>query len=132
GSDAQHCVAYGNVDRLHVVNENHGMHVGDEVIHRTAEVLRAHLPANVVAARISGDRFAMFFPELSLEAARSFAEDLCRKVASTSFVHEGKTIELSFSVGVACVHDTKFPLSHALAAAEIACKAAKDRGRGRV
>ena len=132
GSDAQHCVAYGDVDRLHVVNENHGMHVGDEVIHRTAEVLRAHLPANVVAARISGDRFAMFFPELSLEAARSFAEDLCRKVASTSFVYEGKTIELSLSVGVACVPDTKFPLSHALAAAEIACKAAKDRGRGRV
>lgn len=132
GADAQHCVAYADVDRLHVVNENHGMHVGDEVIDRAAEVLRTHLPANVIAARISGDRFAMFFPELSLEAARSFAEDLCRKVASVSVAHEGKAIELSLSVGVAAVPDTKFPLSHALAAAEIACKAAKDRGRGRV
>ncbi len=132
GTGAQHCVAYADVDRLHVVNENHGMHVGDEAIHRAAEVLRTHLPASVIAARISGDRFALFFPQTSLETARAFVEDLCGKVASTAFAHEGKQIELSLSVGVACVPDTKFPLSHALAAAEIACKAAKDRGRGRV
>ncbi len=132
GTDAQHCVAYADVDRLHVVNENHGMHVGDEIIHRAAEVLRTHLPANVVAARISGDRFAMFFPQTSLSAARSFIEDLCGKIAHASLNHDGKQIELSISVGVASVPNTKLPLSHALAAAEIACKAAKDRGRGRV
>lgn len=132
GTGAQHCVAYADVDRLHVVNENHGMHVGDEAIHRAAEVLRSHLPASVIAARISGDRFALFFPQTSLETARAFVEDLCGKVAGTAFAHEGKQIELSLSAGVACVPDTKFPLSHALAAAEIACKAAKDRGRGRV
>lgn len=132
GSDSQHCVAYADVDRLHVVNENHGMHVGDEVIHRAAEVLRANLPQNVIAARISGDRFAMFFPQTSLQGACSFVEDLCGKISATALAHEGKEIELSLSIGVATVPNTKFPLSHALAAAEIACKAAKDRGRGRV
>jgi diguanylate cyclase (GGDEF)-like protein len=132
GTDAQHCVAYADVDRLHVVNENHGMHVGDEVIQRAAETLRAHLPPNVIAARISGDRFALFFPQTSLHAAQTFVEGLCREVAKVSLTHEAKQIELSLSVGVAAVPNTKFPLSHALAAAEIACKAAKDRGRGRV
>lgn len=132
GANAQHCVAYADVDRLHVVNENHGMHVGDEIIQRTAEVLRTQLPANIVAARISGDRFAMFFPQTSLSTARSIVEGLCRKLAELPFARDGKEIELSMSVGVASVPDTKFPLSHALAAAEIACKAAKDRGRGRV
>ena len=39
---------------------------------------------------------------------------------------------MSASFGLAAVASTKFPLSHALAAAEAACKAAKDRGRGRV
>lgn len=132
GANAQHCVAYADVDRLHVVNENHGMHVGDEIIQRTAEVLRTQLPANIVAARISGDRFAMFFPQTSLSTARSIVEGLCRKLAELPFARDGKEIELSMSVGVASVPDTKFPLSHALAVAEIACKAAKDRGRGRV
>ena len=132
GSDAQHCVAYADLDRLHVVNENHGMHVGDEVIHRGADALRTHLPPNVIAARISGDRFALFFPQTSLHTAHSFMETLCRDVASVSMDHDGKQIELSMSVGVAAIPPTKYPLSHALAAAEIACKAAKDRGRGRV
>ncbi len=132
GAESQHCVAYADIDRLHVVNENHGMHIGDEIIQRAAEVLRTELSPNVIAARISGDRFAIFLPQTTLEVARAFIENLCHKVAGTPFVHEGKEIELSLSVGVASVPNTKFPLSHALAAAEIACKAAKDRGRGRV
>src|SRR5690606_20518206 len=103
GTGAQHCVAYADVDRLHVVNENHGMHVGDEAIHRAAEVLRTHLPANVIAARISGDRFALFFPQTSLDAARSVMEDLCGKVASTKIAHDGKQIKLSLISGIACL-----------------------------
>src|SRR5690606_17527705 len=132
GVESQHCVAYADLDRLHVVNENHGMHVGDEAIRSAGETLRTRLPPNVIGARISGDRFALFFPQTSLHTAQSFMESLCSEVANTSFAHDGKQIELSLSAGIAAVPNTKFPLSHALAAAEIACKAAKDRGRGRV
>ena len=32
-----------DIDRLHVLNENLGMHVGDEVIVRVAEVIRRNL-----------------------------------------------------------------------------------------
>jgi diguanylate cyclase (GGDEF)-like protein len=128
---AQHCVAYGDVDRLHVVNENHGMHVGDEIITRIAEVIHTNLAVTFMASRISGDRFALFMPDTKLESARAFIDRLCGTVAKTDFTHEGKKIELSMSFGVAKVPDTKFPLSHALAAAEVACKAAKDRGRNR-
>jgi EAL domain-containing protein (putative c-di-GMP-specific phosphodiesterase class I) len=46
---------------------------------------------------------------------------------------DDKPVEVSASFGVARVTlQSKHPLSHALAAAEVACKAAKDRGRGRV
>jgi predicted signal transduction protein with EAL and GGDEF domain len=38
----------------------------------------------------------------------------------------------SVSIGVAPISDTGFDLAHALAVAETACKAAKDRGRNRV
>jgi GAF domain-containing protein len=53
GSSGEHCIAYADVDRLHVVNENHGMHVGDAVIVRIAETIRMQLPPDVFAARIS-------------------------------------------------------------------------------
>ena len=127
-----HCIAYADVDRLHVINENHGMHVGDTAIVRIAETIRMQLPSNVFAARISGDRFALFFAGEGLDAARTFLDSLCQSISGLSFDHEGTAIALSASFGVAAVKSTKFPLSHALAHAEAACKAAKDRGRGRV
>lgn len=130
--DAEHCVAYADVDRLHVVNENHGMHIGDEVIASIAEVLRGYLAANVSAARISGDRFALFFANTNVEHAAAYADSLCNSVHQMQLRHDDRDIELSLSIGLAEVPNTRYPLSQALAAAEIACKAAKDRGRGRV
>jgi diguanylate cyclase (GGDEF)-like protein len=132
GNSSEHCIAYADVDRLHVINENHGMHVGDAVIVRIAATIRTNLPANVFAARISGDRFALFFANEGLDAARVFLERLCEAISEHAFDHEGTPIAVSASFGVAAVKSTKFPLSHALAHAEAACKAAKDRGRGRV
>jgi diguanylate cyclase (GGDEF)-like protein len=132
GGKAEHCVAYADVDRLHVVNENHGMHAGDDVIARIADGIRTNLPATITASRISGDRFALFLPETNLDSAEEFLGRLCTTIAALEHAHNDKKIELSLSIGVARVPDTKYPLSHALAAAEVACKAAKDRGRGRV
>ncbi len=129
---ASHCVAYADVDRLHVVNENHGMHVGDHVIVRIAEIIRAHTPPHVYASRISGDRFALFLPNCAVDAAKGFAQQLCDAIAAAPCEHEGQSIGLSVSFGVSAVPSTRLPLSHALATAEVACKAAKDRGRGRV
>lgn len=131
-SGAEHCVAYADVDRLHVVNENHGMHVGDEVIAAIADTIRSKLAANVSAARISGDRFALFFLNTGTDSATPLVESLCNAINQTEFRHEDRNIELSISFGLAEVQKTRYPLSHALAAAEIACKAAKDRGRDRV
>ena len=115
-----------------MINENHGMHVGDAAIVRIAEAICSALPDNVSAAHISGDRFALFFANESLDAAGTFLGSLRETIAALDFSHDGKRIALSASFGLAAVASTKFPLSHALAAAEAACKAAKDRGRGRV
>ena len=130
--DAQHCIVYGDIDRLHVINENHGMHVGDEVITRVGAVIRNNLGSRMSAARISGDRFALLFPECALDTATRFAQALCENIAAIDYTVEDKKIEISASLGVAAVPNSKLPLSHALALAEVSCKAAKDRGRGRV
>jgi diguanylate cyclase (GGDEF)-like protein len=127
-----HCVIYADIDRLHVLNENLGMHVGDEIIARVAEVIRRHLTPRMLASRISGDRFAVFATETSLDAAQTVAENLRDGFARLGFVAGARPVDVSASFGVARVVDGKHPLSHALAAAEIACKAAKDRGRDRV
>jgi diguanylate cyclase (GGDEF)-like protein len=127
-----HSVIYVDIDRLHVLNENLGMCVGDEVISRVAEVIRRHLTPRMLAARISGDRFAVFAAESTLDAAQTIAENLRDGLERIDFVAGSRQVDVSASFGVARVVDGKYPLAHALAAAEIACKAAKDRGRDRV
>jgi len=132
GEVGTHSVIYIDIDRLHVLNENLGMHVGDEVIVRVAEMIRRHLTPRMLAARISGDRFAVFATDLPLDDAQTVAENLRDGLAQLGFIAGSQTVDVSASFGVARVADGKHPLSHALAAAEIACKAAKDRGRDRV
>ena len=70
------CVIYVDIDRLHVLNENLGMHVGDDVIVRVAEVIRRQLAPRMLAARISGDRFALFVGDANLDTAQTVAENL--------------------------------------------------------
>jgi len=132
GQAVTHSVIYIDIDRLHVLNENLGMHVGDEVIMRVSEVIRRHLTPRMLAARISGDRFAVFATDMPLDDAQTVAENLRDGLEQLGFVSGAQTVDVSASFGVARVVDGKHPLSHALAAAEIACKAAKDRGRDRV
>jgi diguanylate cyclase (GGDEF)-like protein len=127
-----HCIIYVDMDRMHVLNENLGMHVGDEVIVRVAEVIRRCLGPRMLPARISGDRFAAFLPECSIESAERVAESMREGLSRLGFAAAGSPVEVTASFGVARVAEGKHPLAHALAAAEIACKAAKDRGRDRV
>ena len=125
-------ILYLDIDRLHVVNETFGMHVGDEIIASVAECMAKNLPAQALSARISGDRLAALIPALPLEGAARIAEAI--RMACTSIVPRtgGGSFEVSVCLGVAPVMKSAHALAHALATAEIACKAAKDRGRNRV
>src|SRR5580658_11310841 len=63
-------VIYVDVDHMHVVNELHGFELGNELIVRVAELLSPpRLPQGAIAARITGDRFAIVIPDLESNAA---------------------------------------------------------------
>jgi diguanylate cyclase (GGDEF)-like protein len=130
---APECVLYMDVDRLHVVNDNFGMHVGDELIGKVAEVLRKKPRPGALAARIAGDRFAVFLPDCTLDFAQQIGDMLRRQCAELTYARGDGTVQVSVSVGVAELPaESRNRLAHGLANAEIACKAAKDRGSNRV
>jgi len=130
GNSKQFAVLYIDVDQLHLVNENFGMHVGDLMLSMLADMMRRRLPPGAVAARISGDRFAVVMPG-SLEAALELATSWCEFAAQISAVQGDARSRASLSIGVAELSTPEGELTHTLAAAETACKAAKDRGRNR-
>ena len=132
GPAESHGILYLDIDRLHVINETFGMHVGDDVIVSVAECLAKALPRGALAARISGDRLAALIPNVAMEAAAALAEMIRAATAAIQPRAGQGSFEVSVSLGVAPVGRGDNALAHALATAEIACKAAKDRGRNRV
>jgi diguanylate cyclase (GGDEF)-like protein len=131
-SEDTHVILYLDIDRLHVINETFGMHVGDDVIVTVAECMAKSLPAGALSARISGDRLAALIPNSNMDAAAIVAEKI-RAAAADIVPRPGQgSFEVSACLGVAPIGRSDNPLAHALATAEIACKAAKDRGRNRV
>jgi diguanylate cyclase (GGDEF)-like protein len=126
------CVLYGDMDQLHVVNKLAGFAVGDLAISEVAGALQtSDLPQGSCACHLSGDRFTVYAPRTTLAQGRRLAEQVSKRVSGLSVNVHGVPSPLSISFGVALIPSTEGGLGHALAAAEAACKAAKDRGRGR-
>ncbi len=127
------CVIYGDMDQIHVINKLAGFAAGDRAISKAGTALQtAQLPAGSCSCHLSGDRYTVYVPHTTLAQARRIAEQLSKCVSGLSVdVHTVPT-PLSISFGVAMIPSTEEGLSHALAAAEAACKTAKDRGSGRV
>jgi diguanylate cyclase (GGDEF)-like protein len=127
-----HIILYLDIDRLHVINETFGMHIGDDVIVSVAERMAKTLPPQALSARISGDRLAALIPNSTMDEAAVIADQI-RAAAENIVPRAGQgSFEVSVCVGVSPIGHSDNPLAHALATSEIACKAAKDRGRNRV
>ncbi|MGB6353272.1 MAG: GGDEF and EAL domain-containing protein [Steroidobacteraceae bacterium] len=127
-----HGLLYVDIDQLNVVNENHGMHVGDEVIQDIANLLSRRVREGTLVARLGGDRFGMFLPGFGIEPAARIAEELRGAAIRLSSSRGDKPLLVSLSIGVSRLGDRERRLDHAMAAAEFACRTAKERGRNRV
>jgi diguanylate cyclase (GGDEF)-like protein len=121
---------YGDIDRLHLINDLAGFSEGDRVIARCGVAIRKSLVgADSFACRLSGDRFTVFLPHMNLAQARQLAESICREVSNGAAAQQHP---VSMSWGAVSMSASDLHLDHRAAEAEIACKTAKDRGRGRV
>jgi diguanylate cyclase (GGDEF)-like protein len=125
---------YGDIDRLHVINDLAGFSDGDRVIARCGAAIRkALVGADSFACRLSGDRFTVFLPHMNLAQTRQLAESICREVSSGASAQQQRPNHpVSMSWGAVSTSASDLHLDHRIAEAEIACKTAKDRGRGRV
>lgn len=126
-------VIYGDMDQLHVINKLAGFAAGDLAISEVGAALQtAQLPPGSCSCHLSGDRYTVYVPHTTLAQARRIAEGLSKSVSGLSVEVHSVPTPLSISFGVATIPSSDGGLGHALAAAEAACKTAKDRGRGRV
>ncbi|MBW0147874.1 EAL domain-containing protein [Marinobacter sp. CAU 1620] len=130
---ARDCVLlYLDLDQFKIINDTCGHRAGDELLKQLAKLLGQNLRANDTLARLGGDEFGVLLRGCDAIDARKVAESLCEEVREYRFVWEGKPFAVSLSVGMVIIGSRYKTASELLSHADLACYAAKDRGRNNV
>jgi len=131
-NNLQHVLLHINVDQLHVINDLMGYQEGDVLIRRIAKCLRIVLRDTDVVSRLGGGDFGVLLLNCDVRQGFSVAEKIRSKVSELSVVSATRTLDVSVCIGISVVNRDTDGIVGVMAAAEIACKAAKDSGRDRI
>ncbi|GMA85615.1 hypothetical protein GCM10025868_08650 [Angustibacter aerolatus] len=95
-------VLFVDVDRFKAVNDRHTHAVGDQVLRRVADILRAHCRGHDdVVVRFGGDEFVVLLPMTATTEAAAVAERVRAAVDREPWGDLGAGLQVSVSVGVA-------------------------------
>lgn len=123
-----------DIDYFKKVNDTHGHAAGDAVLKTVARGIQAAVRPEDVVARYGGEEFAVIFRGVSLEEARTLAEQVRTRVANDYTPWRDAPLQVTVSVGVAHLAVAgKFDAPAALTeSADRALYSAKQTGRNRV
>jgi diguanylate cyclase (GGDEF)-like protein len=119
-------------DNLKRVNDAYGHDAGNRLLRQLANAIQGELRATDVPARYGGDEFIVLLPETPPKGAMDVAERIRNAISNAALALEGKSVECSVSVGVACFPEDGRTLDALAARADRALYHAKQRGRNRV
>ncbi|KAF1019202.1 MAG: putative signaling protein [Pseudomonas sp.] len=119
-----HYLAMIDIDNFKKVNDVYGHDIGDEVLKRVAQDIKAVM-VNFDYARLGGEEFGIYLAGVRREDAAQLAEALCRRVRENPGRHP-----VTISIGLARVADTD-TLNQALIHADEALYTSKHTGKDR-
>jgi diguanylate cyclase (GGDEF)-like protein len=90
----------GDIDNFKSINDNFGHLVGDTVLKKVAEILKANIRETDVVGRYGGEEFLIILPNSCSEEALIVAEKVRAKIAQTDTETIAKGLCLTISLGV--------------------------------
>ena len=96
-------VAYISLDNFAPLKRDVGIAGLDFLLRDLATLLREQVSANVSLARLGDDSFALLALPFSENAMVEIAEKICKTVEDSLFDIEGRSIQLTVSIGVAAI-----------------------------
>ncbi len=121
-----------DIDFFKKINDSFGHDVGDAALVKVATILGdMAVSEDFVAGRQGGEEFIALLPGRAGPEARAIAERLREACAGIAIEHEGKSISMAVSIGVAC-RRPPLSLSELMGEADEALYRAKRTGRNRV
>ncbi|MGB7390252.1 sensor domain-containing diguanylate cyclase [Marinomonas sp.] len=119
-----------DIDFFKNINDTYGHSLGDQVIVRVADVLRAQCRLQDIVARYGGEEFVILMPNTTREKAHVLAERIRTTLAHTSVqVDQNQLVNFTLSVGISEVDAKTADLQAAINQADKALYKAKNSGR---
>ena len=143
-------VIMADIDHFKLVNDTFGHQAGDKVLRAVGKLLKTHIRETDIPCRCGGEEFMLIMPETLKDAVLARAKDIQRDVKKLDLEHEGKSLSVTMSFGVAflpsdneigqnlraaqeeAIRLTKEKVEGLKRAADSALYRAKDEGRDRI
>lgn len=123
-----------DIDRFKAINDTWGHDAGDDVLREFAGRLRKNVRGIDLACRLGGEEFVIVMPDTEGDIAEKVAERVRAHIAQAPFAigADGKTIDVTVSVGVSSLRHAGDTVEALLKRADVALYEAKSGGRNRV
>jgi diguanylate cyclase (GGDEF)-like protein len=127
-----HSFMYLDLDQFKVINDTCGHIVGDEMLRQISALLKHQVRESDLLARLGGDEFGVILRNCPLPLAEVLANKLREAVEGYKFVWETRPFSTTVSIGLVDITPETQSSNEILSNADMACFAAKSRGRNRV
>jgi diguanylate cyclase (GGDEF)-like protein/PAS domain S-box-containing protein len=121
-----------DLDLFKQVNDRWGHAAGDAVLVHLAALMKQASRAADLVARSGGEEFMLLLPDTTADEARSLAERLRERIATTPLGHDGHDLQVTVSIGISAMSGADPGIDAVLARADRALYRAKAEGRNRV
>ena len=127
-----HIFMFLDLDQFKIVNDTCGHIAGDELLVKITQILKTHIRDRDTLARLGGDEFGILLESCTKSQALQTADEIRHDVSNMRFVWQKKPFDISISVGIVQINEHANDHQELLTCADIACYAAKDKGRNGV
>ncbi|MDJ0806753.1 MAG: EAL domain-containing protein [Gammaproteobacteria bacterium] len=129
--DEIHALLYVDLDQFKLVNDSCGHLAGDELLRRIAKRMQRSIRESDSLARLGGDEFGVLLKNCPLERAEGIALSVLENIRTYQFIWSDRSFKVGASIGLVRVNGNE-DASALMSLADMACYAAKDKGRNRV
>lgn len=121
-----------DLDYFKTINDRFGHDSGDRILRTFAELIRANIRSNDLAARMGGEEFCIVMPDSSPKASAAVADRIRSQIEATVVQTANGPIRATVSAGIAIRSAEPETLQLLLNRADAALYEAKASGRNRV
>lgn len=111
-------VIVGDINGLKLINDAFGHDYGDQLIIKTAELLRKSIRSTDILARTGGDEFVILLPNTPLEVTEKIVKRISEESHNKNITNEKSIVKVSISLGYATRVSMKEELSEIIKLAE--------------